>query len=81
MLPRIWKKLLLAICIIAILFNITSKLVNRISIEKTIARIPEGIEVLDFFKTEESNKTEENVSYYNTVEDSQIIVESQNIIE
>lgn len=33
MLAKLWKKVLLAICIVACLFNIMSKLVNRTSLE------------------------------------------------
>ena len=45
MLPKIWKKLLLAICIIACLFNVTAKLVNRISLEKVISSEQEGVDI------------------------------------
>lgn len=69
MLPKIWKKLLLAICIIAILFNITSKLVNRISLERTISSAPEGIDVVELLNIVEEEKVVERntVSNYNTV--------------
>lgn len=36
MLAKIWKKVCIAILIVACLFNITSKLVNRISFSKEI---------------------------------------------
>ena len=36
MLAKIWKKVCLAILIIACLFNIVSKLVNRISLNKEL---------------------------------------------
>ena len=86
MLAKIWKNLLLAICIIAILFNITSKLVNRISLEKTISSVPEGIDVKELLNIVEENDaeqsttstynvvTEENkVSQYNVVEENTIV--------
>lgn len=74
MLAKIWKKLLLAICIIAILFNITAKLVNRISLEKAISSAPEGVnirEVLNITEDERttSSTTTDNVSRYKTVEE------------
>lgn len=86
MLSKIWKNLLLAICIIAILFNITSKLVNRISLEKTISSVPEGIDVKELLNiVDEENiveqsatstynvATEENtVSQYNVVEENAV---------
>ena len=86
MLAKIWKNLLLAICIVAILFNITSKLVNRISLEKTISSVPEGIDVKELLNIVEENVaeqsttstynvvTEENtVSQYNVVEENTIV--------
>ena len=36
MLAKLWKKLLFAICIIACLFNITYKLVNRHSLKSNL---------------------------------------------
>ena len=36
MLAKIWKKVLLAILIIACLFNIVSKLVNKVSLNKEL---------------------------------------------
>ena len=75
MLAKIWKKLLLAICIIAILFNITAKLVNRISLEKAISSTPDGVnmrEVLnitDEQRTVTSDKPTSSVSNYRTIEE------------
>lgn len=67
MLPKIWKKLLLAICIIAILFNITSKLVNRISLEKTLESSPEGFDIKGLLNKEEEPITDKStVSQYDT---------------
>lgn len=72
MLAKIWKKLLLAVCIIAILFNITAKLVNRISLEKAISSTPDGVNMREILNiTEEPNvtTTRESVSKYKTVEE------------
>ena len=75
MLAKIWKKLLLAICIIAILFNITAKLVNRISLEKAISSTPDGVnmrEILNITEEERtvtSDKTSSSVSNYRTIEE------------
>ena len=52
MLPRIWKKVLLAICIIACLFNIVSKLVNRSSLEENLKSVNDGNVIWDVFKIE-----------------------------
>lgn len=76
MLPKIWKKFLLAVCIIAILFNITSKLVNRISLEKTISSAPEGIDVVELLNIVEEEKVvapRNTVSTYNTVSEANTV--------
>ena len=85
MLAKVWKKLLLAICIIAVLFNITVKLVNRTSLEKAIKSSPEGVNVKEVLNiTEEEQTSEEQtsttktttpkntVSEYKTVEETQV---------
>lgn len=72
MLAKIWKKLLLAICIIAILFDITIKLVNRISLEKAISSTPNGVnlrEVLNITDEQRTPNHVDNVSRYKTVEE------------
>jgi hypothetical protein len=42
MLAKCWKKIALAICIIAILFNITSKLVHRTNIKSELTSVLGG---------------------------------------
>lgn len=71
MLAKMWKKILLAICIIACIFNIMSKLVNRHSLESNLERANDGNTVLDSIRQENevTNLNEEN------------IVESENIID
>jgi len=85
MLPKIWKKLLLAICIIACLFNVTAKLVNRISLEKVISSEQEGVNVRELLNiTDEEpvvTKPTNSVSVYNTVEDSEAVIPEENIEE
>ena len=75
MLPKMWKKLLLAICIIACLFNVTAKLVNRISLEKVIASEQEGVDVREILNIveEEPVLTQNTTSTYNVVEDEQLV--------
>ena len=60
MLPRIWKKVLLAICIIACLFNIVSKLVNRSSLEENLKSVNDGNMIWDVFKIESEKNTIQN---------------------
>ena len=48
MLAKVWKKLLLAICIIACIYNVMNKLVSRTSLEiqlKSVQNQPSLIEV------------------------------------
>ena len=68
MLAKIWKKLLLAICIIACIYNVMNKLVSRTSLEKQL----KSIEVTSTINNEENkktnnsskvNKTEKNSNY------------------
>lgn len=67
MLAKIWKKLLLAICIIAILFNITYKFVTRENLTEQMKSVLHG-NVIEF-TTEENTTVEENVvETDNTVE-------------
>lgn len=79
MLPKIWKKLLLAICIIACLFNVTAKLVNRISLEKVISSEQEGVDIKELLNiTDEQpvvTKNTNSVSNYNIVETKPIVEE------
>ncbi len=68
MLAKIWKKLLLAICIIAILFNITYKFVTRENLTEQMKSVLHG-NVIEFSTEEENTTAEENVvETDNTVE-------------
>ncbi len=57
MLPKLWKKVLFAICIIACLFNIVSKLVNRNSLEVNLKSVNDGNTIWDALKKDEVNIT------------------------
>ncbi len=57
MLAKIWKKLLLVICIIAILFNITYKFVARENLTDQMKSVLHG-NVIEF--TTEENTTTDN---------------------
>lgn len=60
MLAKMWKKVLLAICIIACIYNLMSKLVNRHSLESNLQSANDGNTVLDSI-IQEKNEVEENV--------------------
>ena len=61
MLAKIWKKLLLAICIIACLFNITSKIVNRTSLEVNLRQANDGTGILDILKKDENTTSKSDI--------------------
>lgn len=83
MLAKMWKKILLAICIIACLFNLVSKLVNRHSLETNLKSANDGNTIVDSLKTEDeedvySNNVEENI-IINEQEDDDEAVNNENI--
>lgn len=86
MLPKIWKKVLLAICILACLFNVTSKLVNKTSLETNLDSIKGGISFSDLLKSFDEknantiNNGTANIVTGTVVEDSVITTNSDNII-
>ena len=47
MLAKMWKKVLLAVCIIACIYNVMSKLVNRHSLESNLKSANDGNTVID----------------------------------
>ena len=53
MLAKLWKKVLLAVCIIACIFNIMSKLVSRTSLELNLKSVENGESIFSMFKEEE----------------------------
>ena len=58
MLPKLWKKVALAICIIAVLFNITSKLIKKTNLKDELQSVMGG-EAISF---SEDNTTSVNNS-------------------
>lgn len=58
MLAKMWKKVLFAICIVACIFNIMSKLVNRHSLRENLESVNDGITVFDIFKKDEVKVSE-----------------------
>lgn len=60
MLAKVWKKFLLVICVIACLFNITYKIVNKTSLKIELQSIVGGESLSSIF----NNKEEETQSEY-----------------
>ncbi len=91
MLAKLWKKVLLAVCIVACIFNIMSKLVNRNSLEVNLKSANDGNTVFDFTRKEkeESNgpgfieelqqvlNEEENKKTQQNVISQEVVPESQ----
>lgn len=61
MLAKLWKKVLLAVCIIACIYNIMSKLVNRASLEANLQRANDGNTVFDFSSDKSKDDSSEIV--------------------
>lgn len=57
MLAKLWKKVLLAVCILACIFNIMSKLVNRNSLEVNLKSANDGNTVFDFTRKEKDESS------------------------
>ena len=57
MLAKIWKKIALAICIIAILFNITYKLINKTNLKSELQSVLGG-ESISFSENTTTEDTE-----------------------
>lgn len=92
MLAKIWKKVLLAVCIIACIFNIMSKLVNRHSLKENLESANDGETVFSIFQKEEVVESEseliegvmnpepsEDIS--NEATNTTIVVEKTNTVE
>lgn len=60
MLGKIWKKLLLVVLIVACLFNIVNKLIQRNSLKKELES------TLEYFSQKQNQLTESNTVYNNT---------------
>jgi len=67
MLAKVWKKVLLAICIVACIYNVMSKIVNRHSLEENLKSANDGETVFDFSKKEEVS---ENVVEQNNISET-----------
>ena len=53
MLAKMWKKIMLFICIVAILFNITSKLVYKTNLATQLKSVIGGSSLSEFFNKED----------------------------
>lgn len=88
MLAKLWKKVLLAVCIIACIFNVMSKLVNRNSLEVNLKSANDGNTVFDFTRKDsepaspgiiqEVKEVLEERKKQNTTQENETILEDTN---
>ena len=62
MLAKLWKKVLLTVCIVACLFNITHKLVNRHSLKENLQSVNDGETIFDLSRDKSSSSTDSSIS-------------------
>ena len=65
MLAKLWKKVLLAVCLVACLFNITYKLVNRHSLKENLQSVNNGETIFDLSKDKSPQETYSGISNNN----------------
>ena len=61
MLAKLWKKIALAVCIIAILFNITYKLVHRTNLKEQLTSVIGGEAISFSEQTSEQTAADEKI--------------------
>ena len=66
MLAKLWKKVLLAICIIACLYNIMAKLVSRTSLELNWKSVENGESIFSMFEEENQNTVNTDAAVENS---------------
>lgn len=65
MLAKVWKKVLLAICIIACIYNVMHKLVSRTSLEFQLESVRNQSSIIDMLDTNSTNLNIQNSSVEN----------------
>ena len=82
MLAKLWKKVLLAVCIVACIFNIMTKLVSRNSLEVNLKSANDGNTVFDF--TRKEKEEDEGPSFmeelHQVLNDEQNKTAAQNVV-
>lgn len=65
MLAKVWKKVLLAICIIACIYNVMHKIVSRTSLEFQLESVRDQSSIIDMLDTAPTNSVNQNSSVEN----------------
>ena len=66
MLAKVWKKALLAVCIIACLYNVMHKLVSRTSLEVQLRSVQNQTSLPNISQEDEKNNNSESRTTINT---------------
>lgn len=66
MLAKVWKKALLAVCIIACIYNVMHKLVTRTSLEVQLKSVQNQSSLMEIWKSNNTKKTEESTKKENS---------------
>lgn len=67
MLAKIWKKVLLAICILACMINVMYKLVSRTSLDVQLKSIQDQMDITNIWQNNEKESIEENQANENAI--------------
>lgn len=65
MLAKVWKKVLLAICLIACIYNVMHKIVSRTSLEFQLESVKNQSSIIDMLDTNSTNLKPPNSSIEN----------------
>lgn len=65
MLAKVWKKVLLAICLIACIYNVMHKIVSRTSLEFQLESVKNQSSIIDMLDTNSTNLKTPNSSVEN----------------
>lgn len=65
MLAKVWKKVLLAICLIACIYNVMHKIVSRTSLEFQLESVKNQSSIIDMLDTNSTNSNTQNSSVEN----------------
>jgi len=65
MLAKVWKKVLLAICLIACIYNVMHKIVSRTSLEFQLESVKNQSSIIDMLDTNSTNLKTQNSSVEN----------------
>ena len=60
MLAKVWKKALLAICMIACIYNVMHKIVSRTSLEFQLESVKNQSSIIDMLDTAPTNSNSQN---------------------